>query len=303
MKFIKKVDYMEDSLENLLMRERDLYQDSIRFVGDFWDHVWIPAYDNDDRGYEHASTLLNYFSQPSDNEGELGIFERVHQITSSSIQDIPAMEKELRVMRKLSEEYIKPTRDIILNNVLAEVEAREGKLILFPEEFAVISDNLSYIRTYFDYRSGYNYLRRELILKKKSIKKIIEERLPLLLAYERKWDYTFFPGGVEKYGFINFCAVDAHDNTILTEALETPNPERIVLEKIPEQGIDATIFNPMKDKNKNEIRRILELREQQHKMCNVKLTRQKYSREKIKAFNEKLKNLIKYRERDTNYHL
>ena len=281
-------------LEQSLEEERNFYLDVTVPTGIVWDRTWLEGYKNDDRGYSISHDLLNLYVGTEDSEDNRGIFKRLLRLTSSSITEIPAMEKELRVMRDLYETHIKPTKDIIFSKV-PEAVAERGKLEFVPEEYAQISDSLSRLRVYMDYRNGINGLRYHHFVKKEPCFFITKTYQDVINAFLRKWNEKFYLGNVEQFGFVTFCAIDSHNNSILPRVLESElvgeSPDKILLSDIPETGISRVILDSNIEKIREKMRVALLYRKHGDIMCNVNNLRIRLERKEFERRQQKVTRL------------
>jgi len=261
-------------LQQLIENEERFYKVAILHEGYMWDDEWLEAYLRDDRGYEVAKRLC---------EVVFNDYVELEKYTSEAQGIIPAMEKELFVMSKLYEDFLKPVKEIIYTKVPSSVEKRGGKLILFPDEWIKISDSISRERIYMNYRRGYNLIRNWHFIRKKPIVELIRAYKNDLLAFERKWDEKYYTGGVDTFSFVTFCAIDSHDNTILPRLLKERQYKKILLNEIPEIGINKVVLAPNEDVKK-KMDEILKIRAHKEALCTVNSLRMRLNREKVRNY-------------------
>jgi len=290
------------SLEQSLEEERQFFKSSIVPLGLLWDKTWLPGYSNEDRGYDLAPNLYNVYMGEKrrrkddylEEEEDQGHFIRLQELTSSSIEEIPAMEKEVKIMGRLNEMYIKPMYEIIFSKVPSAVNER-GKFILEPDEYATLSDSLSRLRIYLDYRNGLNALRYRHFVKKEPCTILSKSHEDVARAFIRKWDEKFYLPGVEQFGFLTFCAVDAHDNTLLPKVLKNEladeNPDDILLNEIPESGIKKVILDPLQQEAQKMMRVALTYRKPVEKLCTANSLKMRLDRERFARYQEEIRRL------------
>ncbi|MFH8086580.1 MAG: hypothetical protein QW609_02045 [Candidatus Aenigmatarchaeota archaeon] len=254
-------------LEHYLEEERKFYNLSISSLGSLYDYGWLPAF-NTSRVREVADSLF----QTTHN-----YFMRLHELTSLAIKEIPAMERELEVMGRLNTEVLEPTREII------SATQEKGKKFSI-EEWANITDNLSRVRIYMEYRDGINLIRENSIIFQQHPRDLVRTFKVPLYAFERKWNETYYIG--PGFNFINFCAVDSHDNTLLPKLLKEKNSRKrkeIMLNEIPEEGLKRVVLTPQIDKIKASLstRKHEDIRS---KLCTVSSLRMRLDRERFKNY-------------------
>jgi hypothetical protein len=266
------------ALEQALEDERIFYKDVIIPTGYLWDKAWLDAYSHDDRGYELADPLYQTISNN---------FERLRELTSSAVKEIPAMEKELMVMGKLYKDFIEPTKEIIYTKVKSTLKERENKLMLLPDEWITVTDNLSRVRAYMGYRSGINFIRYWYFIDRNPISDLVKMFRKPLLAFERKWDGKYYTGTMEEFGFITFCAIDSHDNTVLPKVLKEKEPKEVLLNEIPENGINRVIFSPSVEVKKR-IEESIRTRTHKDTMCTVNSLRIRLDRARFEKYTKEI---------------
>lgn len=269
------------SLRKCIEDEAGIFEDMIVPIGYLWDKTWLEAYSHDDRGYEELRNPL----YPTISS----TFNRLRKVTSSAVEEIPAMEKELMIMHKLYKEFMKPTKEII-EKVQKIPEERENKLMLLPEEWINVTNNLSRIRVYFSYRNGSNLIKKWYFIDRKPVKDLVEICKGSLVAFERKWNEEYYIDSKEKFGFVTYCSIDSHDDTVLPKVLKEKEPSEILLNEIPEKGIDRVIFNPSVEVQKR-IEHAIRTRTHKHAMCTVNSLRNLLDRERIKNYNREILRL------------
>jgi|GEM_PF-4370730 len=268
-------------LEQALEDERTLYKDVILETGYFWDKTWLPAYSHDDRGYEIAGPIYQTISNN---------FQRLKGITDSVKNVIPAMEKELMIMERLEKDFMGPIKELIYTKVPNTLSERGNKKILFPEEWVDTTDKLSRVRTYIDYRNGLNFIRYWYFVYKKPVRDLVKDFKGPLIAFERKWEDKYYTGTMEEFGFVTFCGIDSHDETVLPKVLKEKDPKEILLNEIPERGLERVIFNPAEDVRK-KIEHSLRIRTHKDTMCTVNSLRIRLDRKRFKEYTKEILRL------------
>jgi hypothetical protein len=255
-----------------------LYNDVIVQTGYFWDKTWLPAYSNDDRGYEIADPLYQTI---------FNNFQRLKELTSSVKNIIPAMEKELMVMDRLEKYFIEPTKELIYTKVPNTLSERGNKHMLLPDEWVKITDNLSRVRTYMDYRNGLNFIRYWYFVYKKPVKDLVRTLKGPLVAFERKWGEKYYTGPMEGFGFVTFCGIDSHDETVLPKVLKEKDPTEILLNEIPEKGLERVILNPNENVQK-KIEDSLRIRAHKDTVCTVNSLRIRLDRKRLEEYTKEI---------------
>ncbi|MDI6806477.1 MAG: hypothetical protein QMD14_01520 [Candidatus Aenigmarchaeota archaeon] len=261
-------------LEQVLEDERNFYKDVILLTGYLWDKAWLDAYSHDDRGYELAGPLYQTISNN---------FERLRELTSYAVKEIPAMEKELRIMHRLYKDFIEPTYELIYKKVPGAAQDRENKLMLLPDEWVGVTDRISRVRIYVDYRNGIDLIREWYFIKKKPVSGLVRKFEKPLNAFTRKWNEKYYTGKMEEFGFITFCAVDSHDNTVLPKVLKEKEPDKVLLEEIPENGINRVILSPNVEIQKR-IEESLRTRTHKDTMCTPNSLKIRLDRERVEKY-------------------
>lgn len=276
-------------LENYLEEERNFYKNVPVFLGFYWDSAFLPAYSSDDRGYKQALELTKVIAgDPTSVEKDEGVFGSLTKLTSEQVSAIPAAQKELAIMGELYKKFVEPTKKIVYETVPSESEKR-GKLVLLPEEWIEVADNISRIRTYMDYRNGINFLRYWYFVNPRApVRNLIKTFKPATLAFIRKFDQKFYLGPKEEWGFITLFAIDAHNNSLLPKLVENKSVEKILLNEIPEKGIREVIVDFDKKRAKDMIEDILEKRTQKESFCSVNTLRLRVNLKKLEKHAEKL---------------
>lgn len=242
-------------LEKYLEDEKSFYELASSFDA-LWDKTWLDAYSLDDRGYEVALPLYESISTQ---------FKKLEELTSQLLTEIPAMEKELFIMHNLYQNFLEPTRRIIYEEIPKVSKEREDKLMFLPQEWIEVSDNLSRIKTYLDYRNGANFLRYWYFIKNEELKSLIKSVKEVLIDFTKNWEAKYSPRGIltpkgekilspsEELGFLTFCVVDSYnDDPILPRLLKNKETREILLTEIPEKGLEKVLLTLNKEKKKIE---------------------------------------------------
>jgi len=266
------------ALEQALEDERTFHKDVIVPTGYLWDKTWLDAYSHDDRGYELADPLYQTISNN---------FERLRELTSYAVKEIPAMEKELMLMGKLYKDFIEPTKEMIYSKVPSAAQERENKLMLLSDEWIAVTDNLSRVRAYMGYRNGINFIRYWYFIDRMPVSDLVKMFEKPLMAFIGKWDEKYYTGSMEEFGFITFCAMDSHDDTVLPKALKEKEPDKVLLNEIPENGINRVIFSPNVEVQKR-IEESLRTRTHKNTMCTVNSLRIRLDRERFKKYTKEI---------------
>lgn len=268
------------ALEQALEDERVLFNDVTRAMGSVWDHGWLPAYANDDRGYELTGDLYKIYSDS---------FDRLREITSTyPLEQMPVMQRELKTMGYLKNEILDPAREIIFDEVPGSVKMK--KLMLSPLQYALLSYYFPTIRIYIDYRNGKNSILTKHFIDEKPVSELVKKYKSPLCAFLRKWNEKFGLGSVEEFGFITYVAVDSHDNTVLPKVLNANSSKQvtdILRKERPGRGVNRVI-RQNKEKIRSQVSDILHARDQKEGMCNVSNLRMRLKREQMAEYTKKI---------------
>ncbi|MEM5834325.1 MAG: hypothetical protein QXQ69_00570 [Candidatus Aenigmatarchaeota archaeon] len=230
-------------LEKYLEDERSFYQ-IISSLDVFWDRTWLDAYLSEDRGYEVSLPLYESISTQ---------FKKLEELTSQLVTEIPAMQKELFVMHNLYENFLQPVKKMIYETIPSIKNQRENKLIFLPQEWIEVSDSLSRVKTYLDYRNGANLLRYWYFVNNEQMKNLVKSFKEALITFTKAWEFKYSPNSSEELGFLTFCVIDSYnDPSILQKLLRNKETKQILLNEIPEEGIKRIVLASNGQKKKIE---------------------------------------------------
>lgn len=242
----------------------------------FYYHDIIRNYSSEDRGLSSILQLIGYlYTIPEDSNdfNESGLISQLENKTLESSIYIPAMMKELPIIKKMKEK----TNGIV--KIAYDAFSRDPP-VLMPEEYSEIVYHLGNWIIYMNYRYCYCEFRRR-ALTKGDIREILEKYKGVLDAFMNNTHF-YMGEKVFPFAFVTFFIIDAHDNSVISEYLKNKNID-FLFEYVPEKGLEEILFKK-EEEVKKAFNDFLRYRVYRDKMCIPSSLKQRMERKKVERY-------------------